>query len=207
MWDIEDLVALGERAHGCPYFAARQIAELPTTELVLCPYNYLIDPLIRKAMSIDLEGAIIIIDEAHNVEDVSRNAASREIDLSDLKHTELELTRLIESFIDEGSEERKTHFVTIRKVISELIMWIQDTIPNIRQQHTKQQTPSSSSSQAAFKSTQTNQEMEQLTSGSRHANEPSFCSRVRLCAHSLLSVSFVLSFLLLLPSPSFLFSV
>lgn len=45
-------------------------------ELVFCPYNYLIDPVIRKSMSIDIRDAVLIFDEAHNIEDISRLAAS-----------------------------------------------------------------------------------------------------------------------------------
>ena len=31
------------------------------------PYNYLVDPMIRNSLNIDLEGSIIILDEGHNV--------------------------------------------------------------------------------------------------------------------------------------------
>ena len=37
-------------------------------DVLLMPYNYLLDPHIRKLMEIDLEKAVIIMDEAHNVE-------------------------------------------------------------------------------------------------------------------------------------------
>jgi Fanconi anemia group J protein len=42
LFDIEELVAMGTRANACPYFAARQLAELPTTDIVFLPYNYLV---------------------------------------------------------------------------------------------------------------------------------------------------------------------
>ncbi len=42
---------------------------------VLCPYNYLLDPGVRDASRINLEGAVVIFDEAHNIEDISREAA------------------------------------------------------------------------------------------------------------------------------------
>ena len=81
--DIEDLVVAGKKSRACPYFAAKHAAE--GAELVFCPYNYLLDPAVRSAMDIDVKGAIVILDEAHNVEDTSREAASCDIDLERLE--------------------------------------------------------------------------------------------------------------------------
>lgn len=36
-------------------------------ELVFCPYSYIIDPVVRRAMEVDITGAIIILDEAQYV--------------------------------------------------------------------------------------------------------------------------------------------
>ena len=41
-------------------------------DLVFCPYNYLIDPVIRKSMEVDISNCVLIFDEAHNIEDNSR---------------------------------------------------------------------------------------------------------------------------------------
>jgi fanconi anemia group J protein len=49
-------------SEGCPYFAAQHMAE--AAQLVFCPYNYLISPVVRRAMDIDIGGSIIILDEA-----------------------------------------------------------------------------------------------------------------------------------------------
>lgn len=130
VWDIEDLVDLGTRSHSCPYFAARQLAELSSTELVLCPYNYLIDPVICRSMGFNLDGAVILIDESHNIEDVARSSASREIDFHHIRHTEVELTRMLATFADEDGERAK-HFQAARKVISSIITWMSETIPTI----------------------------------------------------------------------------
>ena len=43
-------------------------------ELVFCPYNYLVDPVIRKSMDVDIDRAVLIFDEAHNIEDNARQA-------------------------------------------------------------------------------------------------------------------------------------
>ena len=42
VWDIEDLVDLGKKTRGCPYFAAREMVN--EANIVFCPYNYLVDP-------------------------------------------------------------------------------------------------------------------------------------------------------------------
>jgi Fanconi anemia group J protein len=48
-WDIEDLVQAGKKKRCCPYFTSREL--LPKAEIVFCPYNYIIDPLIRRSVS------------------------------------------------------------------------------------------------------------------------------------------------------------
>ena len=48
-WDIEDLVVLGKRLQSCSYYAAREL--LQDASIIFCPYNYLLDPLIRESVS------------------------------------------------------------------------------------------------------------------------------------------------------------
>ena len=90
--DIEDLVTLGQKTRGCPYFAAKHAHE--TAELVFCPYNYLLDPSVRAAMDVDVTGALVILDEAHNVEDTAREAASCDVHLHDLRAAAEEFERV-----------------------------------------------------------------------------------------------------------------
>ncbi|CAG9461204.1 unnamed protein product [Pedinophyceae sp. YPF-701] len=87
--DVEELAGVGELTGGCPYFAARSMAE--DAEVVLCPYQYLIDPLVRGAMNVDLEGAVVIVDEAHNIENACMEAASVEVPLEDLDNAAVRL--------------------------------------------------------------------------------------------------------------------
>lgn len=47
---------------GCPYYAAWTMAE--NAQLVFCPYSYIVNPVIRAGVEVDLKGAIIIFDEA-----------------------------------------------------------------------------------------------------------------------------------------------
>jgi hypothetical protein len=45
-------------------------------KLVFCPYNYVLDPQIRKSLGISLDNTVVVLDEAHNVEDVLRGGGS-----------------------------------------------------------------------------------------------------------------------------------
>ena len=65
-WDIEDIVAHGKRVRGCAYYAAREL--MIEADIVFCPYNYLLDPVIRDKFRINLSHHCVILDEAHNVE-------------------------------------------------------------------------------------------------------------------------------------------
>ena len=70
----------------CPYFLSRALAK--HAELIFCPYNYVLDPFIRKSLDIQLEETIVVLDEAHNVEDVLRDSGTG-------KFGEIELCEMI----------------------------------------------------------------------------------------------------------------
>ena len=86
IWDIEDIVQEGDAHKGCPYYAARQ--STVGAHIIFCPYNYIFDPLIKKAMDINLNNSIIVVDEAHNIASVLEDAASCEVTDDDLAHAE-----------------------------------------------------------------------------------------------------------------------
>ncbi|KAH9260632.1 hypothetical protein BASA81_001099 [Batrachochytrium salamandrivorans] len=77
--DLEDLVARGKKEISCPFFAAKR--SVADAHIVFLPYNYLMDPSIRAGLADQIKGSVVIFDEAHNVEDVSRDAASIEMSL------------------------------------------------------------------------------------------------------------------------------
>ncbi|XP_013403717.1 Fanconi anemia group J protein homolog, partial [Lingula anatina] len=82
-WDIEDFVGVCKKKRACPYYGARGLKT--DAQIIFCPYNYLIDPVIRENMEIALEDQIVILDEAHNIEDAAREAASYSINQEQLR--------------------------------------------------------------------------------------------------------------------------
>lgn len=82
--DIEDLISFGRTNQCCPYYASRKLAETKAT-IVFTPYNYILDPSLRKNQLLRLEDAIIIFDEAHNIENILEDCVSGQLTESSLK--------------------------------------------------------------------------------------------------------------------------
>lgn len=72
--DVEDLVKGGHKHRVCPYYLSRAMKQ--NAEIIFMPYNYLLDPKSRKTHDIDLQGTVVIFDEAHNVEKMCEEYAS-----------------------------------------------------------------------------------------------------------------------------------
>ncbi|KAM8754557.1 regulator of telomere elongation helicase 1 isoform 1-T1 [Acanthopagrus schlegelii] len=72
--DVEDLVKFGNKQRACPYYLSRSLKQ--QADIIFMPYNYLLDPKSRRAHNIELNGAVIIFDEAHNVEKTCEESTS-----------------------------------------------------------------------------------------------------------------------------------
>lgn len=72
--DIESLRKNGQKRKVCPYYASRELST--RADIIFLPYNYLVDPRIRKTLSVDLAESIVIIDEAHNVLRIFEDSSS-----------------------------------------------------------------------------------------------------------------------------------
>ncbi|XP_052051090.1 Fanconi anemia group J protein isoform X2 [Apodemus sylvaticus] len=116
-WDIEDLVSLGRKLKACPYYTARELID--DADIVFCPYNYLLDPQIRESMDIKLKEQVVILDEAHNIEDCARESASYSVTEVQLRFARDELDSLINSNIRKKSHE------PLRDVCYNLINWLE----------------------------------------------------------------------------------
>lgn len=106
--DVLELEVLGPgglgEEHGysghsaCPYYLSRALAK--HAEIVFTPYNYLLDPAIREAIGIDLTDSVVVLDEAHNVEDTLRESGSG-------KFGEFELCELLTMLEFHSREKRR----------------------------------------------------------------------------------------------------
>ncbi|VCW68145.1 unnamed protein product, partial [Gulo gulo] len=116
-WDIEELVSLGKKLKACPYYTARELIE--DAHIIFCPYNYLLDAQIRESMEINLKEQIVILDEAHNIEDCARESASYSVTEVQLRFARDELDSMVNNNI------RKKDHEPLRAVCYSLINWLE----------------------------------------------------------------------------------
>lgn len=122
-WDIEELVSLGRKLKACPYYTARELID--SADLIFCPYNYLLDSQIRESMDIKLKEQVVILDEAHNIEECARETASYSVTEVQLRFARDELDSLINSNIRKKSHE------PLRDVCYNLINWLETNSKNL----------------------------------------------------------------------------
>ncbi|XP_062407727.1 Fanconi anemia group J protein [Sardina pilchardus] len=118
-WDIEELVKLGTKLRSCAYYAARELMQ--DAHIVFCPYNYLLDPLIRESMEINLKGQIVVLDEAHNIEDCARESASYTLNQKELLDAREELESMVKYNI------RADHHNPLLAFCCSLTNWVQES--------------------------------------------------------------------------------
>jgi regulator of telomere elongation helicase 1 len=82
--DMEDLVSMGKTYKVCPFYYTRSLVE--DAELVLVPYNYLFDKEARSSTlaGVPWDNAIVIFDEAHNLESFASESASFDLTSTDI---------------------------------------------------------------------------------------------------------------------------
>ena len=107
--DIEDLIKIGDHKTVCPYYMSRSLTG--KADLIFLPYNYLIDPKTRTGLGINWENAVVIFDEAHNIESVCSGSASFDLPVSIIGGSVEELGTAVEIMQSAGkvsSEDIKT---------------------------------------------------------------------------------------------------
>ncbi|OHT07075.1 helicase [Tritrichomonas foetus] len=83
-FDLDDLMRVCEQKMLCPYLLSREM--MKRADLVLCSYNFIMNPKVKGQMMLSILGVILIIDEAHNVEQVIRESISYDHDRAGLQY-------------------------------------------------------------------------------------------------------------------------
>lgn len=71
---INRLKKLGKARKICPYSLARKASEYCT--LIVAPYPYIFNRHIRKRINLNLDGKVLVFDEAHNADQIAQDTLS-----------------------------------------------------------------------------------------------------------------------------------
>ncbi len=88
----KELIEYGKNNNICPYFLARKAVE--TFSVIVAPYQYVFDPIIRKSIDLKLNGRTLVFDEAHNADDIALDILSDTLSDKSLNQAKKELSTL-----------------------------------------------------------------------------------------------------------------
>ncbi|KRY17128.1 Regulator of telomere elongation helicase 1 [Trichinella patagoniensis] len=127
--DIEDLLSSGKLNNFCPFYKAREGVE--EADLILMPYNYVLDPTTRRVNKINLSGNILIFDEAHNLEKVCEESASFSFTSKDFAAALREAQDALRLLIDDQETIRKQRDETEELFGSDALQLKLATLPDV----------------------------------------------------------------------------
>uniref|UniRef100_A0A8C7YUV4 Regulator of telomere elongation helicase 1 n=1 Tax=Oryzias sinensis TaxID=183150 RepID=A0A8C7YUV4_9TELE len=117
--DVEDLVKFGNKQKVCPYYLSRSLKQ--QADIIFMPYNYLLDPKSRRAHNIELSGAVVIFDEAHNLEKMCEESSSFDLTPYDVAAAITAVDRLlVEQAKETGGGEFTAEDVNVESLSSGL---------------------------------------------------------------------------------------
>jgi len=80
---VERLKEYGEKRNICPYFLSKILAA--EVNVIVCSYQYVLNPTIRGLLSWSLQDTFLIFDEAHNIEDICTEVLSKALSQATLE--------------------------------------------------------------------------------------------------------------------------
>ncbi|TBU40126.1 DNA repair helicase [Dichomitus squalens] len=122
--DIEDLYQIGQAADTCPYFGSRRA--IPQAQLVLLPYNLLLQKTAREALGIDLTDQVVIIDEAHNLISTLLSLSATRLPLRTLSAARHQLSIYLSRFRNRLSTVHGLHLKRLTNVLEGLSKYAED---------------------------------------------------------------------------------
>ena len=72
--DLEDVIKIGRQKKACPYYATVELTQ--QADLLVMPYSYLTTESVRRLFKTRMMNAVLIFDEAHNIEQHAEDGAT-----------------------------------------------------------------------------------------------------------------------------------
>lgn len=125
--DIEELVQVGKRLNGCAYYASHELYQ--HAQLILCPYGFLVDPIVRKARGICLKDDVVILDEAHNLENCCRESLGFAGNVNDIKMMYNQVDNLVMTG-EMGDDGLEKAYLGLMELFNCLLLLVDDVVVN-----------------------------------------------------------------------------
>jgi len=130
--DMEDLVTMGKTHKVCPFYYTREQVE--DAELVLVPYNYLFDKDSRTTTLADIpwDNAVVIFDEAHNLESFASESASFDLSSKEIGGCMSEIDKALnlhESFPDRFPNVKNQNLLRLKAIFLKLEEYLLKKMP------------------------------------------------------------------------------
>ena len=134
--DMEEMIQMGKTMNVCPFYYTRGLVE--HAELILVPYNYLFDKDARETTLQDVpwENAVVIFDEAHNLESFASDSASFDLSNTDLAGCVNEVERALNYLhvmppdSDAAHNLKQDNLLRLKALFLKLEDYIVNQIPN-----------------------------------------------------------------------------
>ncbi|KAN0061899.1 TFIIH/NER complex ATP-dependent 5'-3' DNA helicase subunit [Thecaphora frezii] len=151
VWTLEEVKEYAKDKGICPYFAIRRM--LPFVDIIIYSFHYLLDPKVAEQVSKEMsKDAIVVFDEAHNIDNVCIESLSidltrpmldsayrsinqlservEEIKRTDASKLQDEYARLVEGLAEQGDQREAETFMSNPVLPEDLL---QEAVPgNIR---------------------------------------------------------------------------
>lgn len=124
--DIEDLGSLGTGLRVCPYYSVRN--GLKSAEIIACPYQILLQKSAREALNVDVEDAIIVIDEAHNLIDTIVSLYSVSINLLEIEMVIKGIKYYLRKFMKKLNSGNRINLMKLLKLCQSIQNFINKSI-------------------------------------------------------------------------------
>ncbi|KAI0699714.1 DNA repair helicase [Cytidiella melzeri] len=121
VWTLADVLQYGRDNKICPYFLVRRM--MPFVDIIIYSFHYLLDPKVAEQVSKEMsKDAIVVFDEAHNIDNVCIESLSIDLTRPMLDSAARSVTRLG----DKIEEIKKTDASKLQDEYAKLVEGLQD---------------------------------------------------------------------------------
>ncbi|KZP11988.1 DNA repair helicase [Athelia psychrophila] len=122
VWTLADVLQHGRDTKTCPYFTVRRM--MPFVDIIIYSFHYLLDPKVAEQVSKEMsKDAIVVFDEAHNIDNVCIESLSIDLTRPMLDSAARSVGKLAEKI----DEIKKTDAAKLQDEYAKLVSGLQDS--------------------------------------------------------------------------------